>query len=148
MKLTELIENAYNEVQGLLGEEDSLVIQNDSNAKIKGISAELSSVCINLISNAIRYSPDGANIEVSWSDTDQGKARFAVQDRGLGIAKEHLDRITERFYRVDMKDSRARGGTGLGLAIVKHVLRRHNSELQVRSRVSEGSLFFCDFETV
>ena len=87
-------------------------------------------------------------LEVSWTNTEQGKARLAVKDRGLGIAKEHLDRITERFYRVDMKDSRARGGTGLGLAIVKHVLRRHNSELQVKSRVSEGSLFFCDFEIV
>ena len=146
--MTELIQSAYNEVQGLLGEEGVLVIKNDSDAKIKGISAELSSVCINLISNAIRYSPDGANIEVSWAKTEQGKARLAVQDRGLGIAKEHLDRITERFYRVDMKDSRARGGTGLGLAIVKHVLRRHNSELQVKSRVGEGSLFFCDFEIV
>ena len=148
IQMTELIQSAYNEVQGLLGEGDSLVISNDSKAEIKGISAELSSVCINLISNAIRYSPDGADVEVSWSDTDQGKARFAVQDKGLGIAKEHLDRITERFYRVDMKDSRARGGTGLGLAIVKHVLRRHNSELQVKSRVGEGSLFYCDFDAI
>ena len=148
IRMTELIENAYNEVQGLLGKEDSLVINKDCDSKIKGISAELSSVCINLISNAIRYSPDGANIEVGWSTTDEGKARFSVKDQGLGIAKEHLDRITERFYRVDMKDSRARGGTGLGLAIVKHVLRRHNSELQVKSKVNEGSLFFCDFEPV
>ena len=146
--MTELIQNAYNEVQGLIGDQDKVLLTNDSNAKIRGVGAELSSVCINLISNAIRYSPDGAEIEVSWTKTDFGRARLAVQDNGLGIAKEHLDRITERFYRVDMKDSRARGGTGLGLAIVKHVLRRHNSELQVKSKVNEGSLFFCDFEAI
>ena len=124
----------------------SLQINKQTDLKIKGINPELSSVCINLISNAIRYSPDGAQIEVFWSETPDGKARLAVRDQGLGIAKEHLDRITERFYRVDMKDSRTRGGTGLGLAIVKHVLRRHNSELQVESRINKGSLFFCDFE--
>ena len=141
-----LLVDASNEVQGLLKKNDSLQINKQTDLKIKGINPELSSVCINLISNAIRYSPDGAQIEVFWSETPDGKARLAVRDQGLGIAKEHLDRITERFYRVDMKDSRTRGGTGLGLAIVKHVLRRHNSELQVESRINKGSLFFCDFE--
>ncbi len=144
--MARLLEDASNEVRGLLKKKDSLEINRESEAKIKGVSKELSSVCINLISNAIRYSPDGARIEVSWSQTPEGKARLAVRDEGLGIAKEHLDRITERFYRVDMKDARTRGGTGLGLAIVKHVLRRHNSELQVESELNKGSLFFCEFD--
>ena len=141
-----LLVDASNEVQGLLKKNDSLQINKQTDLKIKGINPELSSVCINLRGNAIRYSPDGAQIEVFWSETPDGKARLAVRDQGLGIAKEHLDRITERFYRVDMKDSRTRGGTGRGLAIVKHVLRRHNSELQLESRINKGGLFFCDFE--
>ena len=141
-----LMVDASNEVQGLLKKQDSLVINKETDAKIKGIASELTSVCINLISNAIRYSPDGAQITVSWSEPQHGKARLTVKDEGLGIAKEHLDRITERFYRVDMKDSRTRGGTGLGLAIVKHVLRRHNSELKVESKLNMGSLFYCDFD--
>ena len=148
IKMRDLIQTAFNEVQGLVGSKDNLEINQTSDARIRGINQELSSVCINLISNALRYSPGGANVIVSWSDTKDGKARFAVRDKGLGIAKEHLNRITERFYRVDMKDSRTRGGTGLGLAIVKHVLRRHNSELKVESSVDEGSLFYCDFETI
>ena len=71
---------------------------------------------------------------------------FLVRDSGVGIAAEHIDRLTERFYRVDLAGSRSRGGTGLGLAIVKHVLRRHGSELGIESVLGEGSLFFCDFE--
>ena len=102
-----LLVDASNEVQGLLKKNDSLQINKQTDLKIKGINPELSSVCINLISNAIRYSPDGAQIEVFWSETPDGKARLAVRDQGLGIAKEHLDRITERFYRVDMIDSRS-----------------------------------------
>ena len=109
-----------------------------------GIENELLSACLNLLTNAVRYSPDGGAIHVSWRDV-AGGARFAVQDHGMGIPAEHLSRITERFYRVGLAKSRVRGGTGLGLAIVKHVMKRHNSELQIRSRLAEGSTFFCDF---
>jgi len=141
-----LIDNACAEVQGLIGENDSLTTDYQTDRIIKGVPSELNSVCTNLISNAIRYSPSGASIEVLWKEGPQGKARLEVRDKGLGIAKEHLDRLTERFYRVDMQNSRSRGGTGLGLAIVKHVLRRHNSELQVQSEPNQGSVFFCDFD--
>lgn len=146
--MVSLIRNAHQEVQGLLKKKDSITINCTTNVKIYGLPTELHSVCVNLISNAIRYSPEGAKIVVSWEKIEGNKARLAVKDSGLGIAKEHLDRITERFYRVDMKESRGRGGTGLGLAIVKHVLRRHNSELKVESKLNDGSLFFCDFFTV
>jgi two-component system phosphate regulon sensor histidine kinase PhoR len=78
-------------------------------------------------------------------ETKDGQARLMVEDEGVGIPQEHLQRITERFYRVDMAESTTRGGTGLGLAIVKHVLRRHNSELHVSSELGKGSCFYCDF---
>lgn len=110
-----------------------------------GNEEELRSVCTNLISNAIRYSPDGGDIEVQLTQHD-GRLTLAVRDHGVGIAPEHLDRLTERFYRVDMADARARGGTGLGLAIVKHVLRRHESNLEIESHLGEGSTFSCAFD--
>ena len=75
---------------------------------------------MNLVSNAIRYSPSGGRIRLSWQWHPHG-ARFEISDQGIGMAKEHISRITERFYRIDLAGSRAKGGTGLGLAIVKHV---------------------------
>ena len=102
-------------------------------------------MCVNLLTNAIRYSPAGKAIEISWVDIDGG-ARLQVADQGFGIAEEHLHRLTERFYRVDMSGSRSRGGTGLGLAIVKHILRRHGSALKIQSKINVGSKFYCDFK--
>ena len=116
-----------------------------SDCQVMGIEQELHSVCSNLMTNAIRYSPAGKPIKVTWMETNDGKARLMVEDKGVGIPQEHLQRITERFYRVDMAGSTTRGGTGLGLAIVKHVLRRHNSELHVSSELGKGSCFYCDF---
>ena len=112
-------------------------------ASVLGIESELHSACSNLVSNAVRYSPDGGTIEVSWMPVDGG-ARFSVRDHGIGIPAEHLSRITERFYRVDLARARIRGGTGLGLAIVKHVLKRHHSELRVESELGVGSNFYFD----
>jgi len=114
-------------------------------AHVLGIDSELHSACLNLVTNAVRYSPDGGPIRISWTALPSGGARFAVEDHGMGIPREHLSRITERFYRVDLAQSRVRGGTGLGLAIVKHVLKRHNTYLQVKSELAKGSTFFCDF---
>jgi two-component system phosphate regulon sensor histidine kinase PhoR len=111
---------------------------------VLGIDSELHSACLNLVTNAVRYSPDGGPIRISWTEVPDG-ARFAVEDHGMGIPKEHISRITERFYRVDLAQSRVRGGTGLGLAIVKHVLKRHNTFLQVESELGKGSTFFCVF---
>ncbi len=116
----------------------------DPAVRLRGIESEIYSAVLNMVTNAVRYSPDGGEIRVTWQRAGNG-ARLAVSDQGLGIAPEHLRRITERFYRVDLARSRVRGGTGLGLAIVKHVLKRHRSALRVDSTVGKGSTFYCDF---
>jgi len=116
----------------------------DASIRLLGIESELFSAVLNLVTNAVRYSPDGGAVTVAWQGRDGG-ARLSVSDEGIGIAPEHRERITERFYRVDLGRSRVRGGTGLGLAIVKHVLRRHRSALKVNSELGRGSTFYCDF---
>jgi len=117
-----------------LGSEDGLFGGND----------ELRSAFTNLISNAVRYTPKGGEIELSWSIRD-GEPVFAVRDTGIGIEPQHIPRLTERFYRVDRSRSRATGGTGLGLAIVKHVLSRHQAHLSVTSELGRGSTFSAVF---
>jgi len=116
----------------------------DRTLMLLGIESELHSAVLNIITNAVRYSPEGGPIRIVWQRTDAG-ARFAVTDEGIGIAPEHIERITERFFRVDLAKARVRGGTGLGLAIVKHVLKRHRSQLGVQSEPGRGSTFYCDF---
>lgn len=111
---------------------------------IKGYAEPLKSVFTNLVSNAVRYSPDGGEINVRWFKENK-TIIFEVQDNGLGISQEHIPRLTERFYRVDKDRSRVTGGTGLGLAIVKHVLERHNGRLQIDSVLGKGSVFRCEF---
>ena len=110
-------------------------------ATIVGSREELKSAMGNLVSNAIRYTPQGGTITLSWRVNENGTGVFTVHDTGIGIASEHIPRLTERFYRVDRSRSRATGGTGLGLAIVKHVLLRHQAELSIESRLGEGSVF-------
>lgn len=110
---------------------------------IKGFEEPLKSVLMNLVSNAIRYTPEG-NVLVRWYADEKG-LHFEVTDSGIGIAQEHLSRLTERFYRVDTARSRDTGGTGLGLAIVKHILERHHAKLTVKSQLGKGSTFRCDF---
>jgi len=102
---------------------------------------ELASAFGNLVSNAVRYTPDGGTITLGWHVDDEGRGAFSVTDTGIGIAPEHIPRLTERFYRVDRSRSRATGGTGLGLAIVKHVLIRHQAALDVTSELGSGSTF-------
>ncbi len=99
---------------------------------------ELRSAFSNLISNAVRYTPERGEVTISWR-RDGAEAAFSVRDSGIGIAPQHIPRLTERFYRVDRSRSRETGGTGLGLAIVKHVLNRHRGELQINSEVGRGT---------
>jgi two-component system phosphate regulon sensor histidine kinase PhoR len=109
-------------------------------ANVIGSRDELASAFSNLVSNAVRYTPEGGRIALDWRVTpDAGE--FTVADTGIGIAAEHIPRLTERFYRVDRSRSRATGGTGLGLAIVKHVLIRHQAELLIDSAPGQGSRF-------
>jgi two-component system phosphate regulon sensor histidine kinase PhoR len=111
---------------------------------LNGSAEELRSALFNLISNAVRYTPESGEIEVSWSRRDNETA-FAVRDTGIGIEPHHIPRLTERFYRVDRSRSRASGGTGLGLAIVKHVLSRHQARLEIESEPGRGSRFTAVF---
>jgi two-component system, OmpR family, phosphate regulon sensor histidine kinase PhoR len=106
-----------------------------------GSASELRSAVSNLLSNAVRYTPDGGVITASLSKTGDQEICVAVTDSGVGIAPEHIPRLTERFYRVDRSRSRETGGTGLGLAIVKHVVQRHRGVFEVESAVGRGSVF-------
>jgi len=112
---------------------------------VRGDWDELIRVAENLIENAIKYGlrPDSENgklVEVAVAATD-GNAILSVRDHGPGIPAEHLPRLTERFYRIDPGQSRAKNGTGLGLAIVKHILTRHGGRLTIASRLGQGSAF-------
>ena len=138
--LATIVEEARNLSKGV----HEITLEADPSLVIEGVSDELFSAFHNLVINAVRYSPDGGNIWVRWYKHADG-AVFEVEDEGIGIAAEHLSRLTERFYRVDLRGARVRGGTGLGLAIVKHVLRRHNTVLKIESRLGQGSKFSCVF---
>ena len=112
--------------------------------RLRGNGQYLASAFGNLISNAVRYTPEGGRIRVAWGE-EGGQPVFSVEDTGIGIPAEHLPRLTERFYRVDKGRSAMTGGTGLGLAIVKHVLQRHQATLDINSRPGEGSCFRAVF---
>ena len=122
-----------------------LVFEAGPPCEIAGLGRELRSALSNLVTNAVRYTPGGGLIQVCWTLLADGQGKFSVQDRGPGIAAEHLPRLTERFYRVDRSRSRETGGTGLGLAIVKHVAQRHGAELRIESQVGLGSCFYIIF---
>ncbi|MGQ0547805.1 MAG: phosphate regulon sensor histidine kinase PhoR [Betaproteobacteria bacterium] len=111
---------------------------------LAGSENELASAFGNLVSNAVRYTPPGGRVRLSWHEGPEG-ASFVVEDSGVGIAPEHIARLTERFYRVDRSRSRETGGTGLGLAIVKHALARHQATLAVESTPGAGSRFSVRF---
>ncbi|HMM47216.1 MAG TPA: phosphate regulon sensor histidine kinase PhoR [Thiobacillaceae bacterium] len=117
----------------------------DSDASLKGNLQEIRSALGNLVSNAVRYTPDGGEIALSWRESGSGEGIFTVRDTGEGIALEHIPRLTERFYRIDRSRSRETGGTGLGLAIVKHVLTRHDARLDIQSTPGRGSAFSAIF---
>lgn len=110
-------------------------------AIIHGSRDELASAFGNLVSNAIRYTPSGGRVGLTWRIAADGSGVFSVTDTGIGIAAEHVSRLAERFYRVDRSRSRATGGTGLGLAIARHVALRHGGELAIESELGRGSTF-------
>ena len=122
-----------------------LKIEMLSESKLLGCAEELRSAFGNLISNAIRYTPPGGEIVMRWQVNADGQPVFSVQDSGIGIAPQHIPRLTERFYRVDSSRSRATGGTGLGLAIVKHIATRHQAHLEISSEEGKGSTFSIVF---
>ncbi|KPM85417.1 MULTISPECIES: phosphate regulon sensor histidine kinase PhoR [Pseudoalteromonas] len=121
-----------------------LIFNVDASLDIKGAEDELRSAFSNLVFNAIHYTKPGGKIVVDWQ-LKNNQAAFSVTDNGDGIAAEHINRLTERFYRVDKARSRTTGGSGLGLAITKHVLTRHDSRLDISSKLGQGSTFAFAF---
>ncbi len=124
--------------------QQSLRFECDPGLRILGAEKELYSAFNNLVTNAVRYTPESGKISVRWYQDERG-AHLEVQDSGVGIAPQHIPRLTERFYRVDVGRSRDSGGTGLGLAIVKHVVNRHEGILRISSVLNQGSTFSIDF---
>ena len=108
---------------------------------VAGLEPELHSAVANLVTNAVRYTPSGGRISIACLPRPDGSVAIEVRDSGIGIAREHLSRLTERFYRVDGSRSRDTGGTGLGLSIVKHVVQRHGGALEIDSEPGVGSCF-------
>ncbi|SEK79250.1 phosphate regulon sensor histidine kinase PhoR [Nitrosovibrio tenuis] len=135
-----MLRKLYDEAQSLSARRHLVILSLETDAKLLGNNDELRSAFSNLISNAIRYTPDSGVITLSWIIRD-GQGVFSVQDSGIGIDPEHIPRLTERFYRVDRGRSRETGGTGLGLAIVKHVLTCHEAKLEITSELGKGSCF-------
>jgi two-component system phosphate regulon sensor histidine kinase PhoR len=121
-----------------------LVFEIDRSLDIIGSADELRSAFSNLVFNAIHYTKPEGRVVVTWR-LKEGRACFSVEDNGDGIAPEHINRLTERFYRVDKARSRKTGGSGLGLAITKHVLTRHDSSLEIQSTLGVGSCFSFEF---
>jgi two-component system, OmpR family, phosphate regulon sensor histidine kinase PhoR len=116
----------------------------DSNFKLLGEDELIHSAFANLVDNAAKYTPSAGSLQMRWWTDEQG-GHFSVVDTGIGIAADHIPRLTERFYRVDSGRSRETGGSGLGLAIVKHVLQRHGAQLSIESQEGRGSSFTCHF---
>jgi two-component system phosphate regulon sensor histidine kinase PhoR len=136
-----LVESVAAEARALSGGRHAITVDVDG-PDVMGSMEELRSAFANLASNAVRYSPQGGTIALSWR-RGADDLQFAVSDCGIGIDPQHISRLTERFYRVDKSRSRETQGTGLGLAIVKHVLLRHGGRLKISSTPGEGSTFIA-----
>ena len=139
-----LLNTILNESKSLSNGRHTITLEADQTLALLGSNQELHSAFGNLVSNAIRYTPDGGSIAMKWEEINQ-QAVFSVTDTGLGIEQQHIDRLTERFYRVDRSRSRETGGTGLGLSIVKHILSRHQGRLEITSEFGKGSTFKAVF---
>jgi two-component system phosphate regulon sensor histidine kinase PhoR len=139
-----LLESLRREGLALSQGRHSIVLERVGDRDLAGSTKDLHSAFSNLLSNAVRYTPDGGRIVLRW-ECDEDGGRMTVSDTGPGIPAQHLPRLTERFYRVSTSRSRESGGTGLGLSIVKHVLMLHQAHLEIHSEVGVGSRFVCVF---
>ncbi len=135
-----MIRAVGSEAQALSQGRHTITYRLDGPPMVLASPVELESALRNLAINAVRYTPDNGRIEIGWRIVDN-EGRLSVRDTGIGIAPEHLPRLTERFYRVDRGRSRDSGGTGLGLAIVKHIAQHHGGQLRIESKLGEGSVF-------
>jgi two-component system phosphate regulon sensor histidine kinase PhoR len=142
--MANLVDKLRRDAEALSAGRHRIVLETEGQGDLRGSESELVSALANLVSNAVRYTPSGGSVTLSWKVSPQG-AEFAVQDTGIGIDPQHIPRLTERFYRVDRGRSRDAGGTGLGLAIVKHSLSRHQATLEITSTPGKGSRFAAVF---
>lgn len=145
VNVTEMIDGLRQQIEALSAGRHRFEWDIEPGLDLLGAPSELTSAFANLLTNAVRYTPEKGTIYIKWAPESHGSARFSVRDTGIGIAAEHIPRLSERFYRVDRSRSRAAGGTGLGLAITKHVAMRHEAELQIQSRLQQGSTFSLVF---
>jgi len=139
-----LLEEVYQDGQMLSAGRHQHSLEMDGPLQLSGNYEELRSAFGNLVSNAVRYTPEGGSIRLRWA-LQAGQAVFSVQDSGIGIEAQHIPRLTERFYRVDRSRSRETGGTGLGLAIVNCIAQRHQAKLEIESEDGKGSVFTLVF---
>ena len=144
IRVAPLLQRLRADADALSGGKHKISLAASGEFDLLGSEDEIVSALGNLVSNAIRYTPDGGEVRIFWQATAEA-AEFVVEDTGIGFAPEHIPRLTERFYRVDRGRSRATGGTGLGLAIVKHVLSRHQAVLDIHSEPGRGSRFAVRF---
>ncbi|ALA24158.1 PAS domain-containing sensor histidine kinase [Piscirickettsia salmonis] len=142
--LASILQGVYQDTLTLSQQAHDIQLEIDEQIKLKGNRSELRSAFTNLSYNAVRYTPKGGKISIIAYKNDHG-IHVLVKDTGIGVPKKYIQRLTERFYRVDKGRSRDVGGTGLGLAIVKHVLLRHEGELTIKSTEQQGSEFTCSF---
>jgi two-component system phosphate regulon sensor histidine kinase PhoR len=113
----------------------------DKNIQIRADRNQIKQVLINLVENAIKYNKENGKVEIGMKEIGSGKIELFVKDTGIGIDTNDIERVTERFFRVDKSRSRERGGTGLGLSIVKHIIEAHGEKLTIESKPDEGSVF-------
>lgn len=144
IEMSSLVNMLHNDAKALSNGKHKISVDFDKHLNLTGAVDELLSALGNLVSNAVRYTPEGGEIRISWQPRGK-QAIFSVTDNGIGIEQQHIDRLTERFYRVDRSRSRETGGTGLGLSIVKHILTRHQAKLEIRSTPGKGSTFSAIF---
>lgn len=140
-----LIKQVYEDAAAIGANTHEITLDVDPQINLLGSEPELHSAFSNLVQNAIRYTPQHSSIRISWKQRNNGRIRYMVEDNGPGIAAEHLARLTERFYRVDVGRSRDKGGTGLGLAIVKQIMKQHDGQLLIESKPGLGSRFILEF---
>ncbi len=145
LSVVALLEQAGADALALSAGRHRITLHPGQPAQIAGTESELASAVSNLVTNAVRYTPAGGSIDIRFELRNGIGGVIEVCDTGIGIAKEHLSRVTERFYRVDGSRSRETGGTGLGLSIVKHVVQRHGGQLEISSEPGQGSVFRLSF---
>ncbi len=148
LAVDQLLQRAQTDALALSAGRHKIIVSAAPGAELAGSEAEMLSAVGNLVNNAVRYTPEGGQVHLKWALRDDGVGEIEVRDTGPGIAREHLPRLTERFYRVDSSRSRDTGGTGLGLAIVKHVVQRHGGDIEISSELGHGASFRLLFPAV